>query len=167
MINIEIRGTSNHNKGAEMMLITIIQELSAIINNKISQKLEIIIESNPIYLKGIISSSKAIIGSRYHSLVTGLNSAVPTFGIGWSHKYAELFKSNNFNQGNLSLPISEKKLTNIVSKIANLNERNKITKDLSISSQKQKKLSKELFKKLENQIHQIEKNLENYKIQDN
>lgn len=42
-------------------------------------------------LKGVIGSSKFVIGSRYHLLIAGLSSGTPCLAFGWNHKYEEAF----------------------------------------------------------------------------
>jgi polysaccharide pyruvyl transferase WcaK-like protein len=43
-------------------------------------------------MKSIISHLDLLIGSRFHSLVFALASAVPVVAVGWAHKYAELME---------------------------------------------------------------------------
>jgi colanic acid/amylovoran biosynthesis protein len=42
-------------------------------------------------LKGMIGGARAVVGSRYHALVSALTQAVPVVGIGWAPKYEALF----------------------------------------------------------------------------
>ena len=44
-----------------------------------------------MYLKGIFSEAEFVVASRYHALVSAMTQAVPVIGMGWSHKYEELF----------------------------------------------------------------------------
>lgn len=60
------------------------------IQTNISYKVNIIQETNPIYLKGIIGHCPFIISSRYHGLVNALSQGIPVLGTGWSHKYQML-----------------------------------------------------------------------------
>lgn len=59
---------------------------------KTGYDIKLISEDDPLVIKGIISQCSTVIGSRYHGLISALASNVPTIGIGWSHKYDELFK---------------------------------------------------------------------------
>ena len=42
---------------------------------------------NPFVLKSFIAKAKFLVGSRFHSLVAALSSAVPGVALGWAHKY--------------------------------------------------------------------------------
>ena len=46
--------------------------------------------SNPLVLKKFIGGAKFLVGSRFHSLVAALSSAVPGVALGWAHKYEML-----------------------------------------------------------------------------
>lgn len=49
-------------------------------------------EHDALAWKAAIVGSRVVLASRYHALVSALSSAVPAVGIGWSHKYDELFR---------------------------------------------------------------------------
>ena len=77
----------------------------------------IVYEKDPLFIKGIIGCSKILIGSRFHSLVSGLSQGVPTIGTGWSHKYQELFEDYEWREGLVGLNIDRQELLSIINKI--------------------------------------------------
>jgi polysaccharide pyruvyl transferase WcaK-like protein len=77
------------------------------INAKLPNPIEIIWEKDIYKLKGVISQGKALIGSRFHSLVSSLSQAVPSIAIGWSHKYQMLFE--DFNTGKSIIKVDDNK----------------------------------------------------------
>ena len=60
------------------------------LKGRIDISLDIISESDPLVLKGIIGSSKLVISSRYHGLINALYQSVPVIATGWTHKYEAL-----------------------------------------------------------------------------
>ena len=66
-------------------------------------------------IKSVIGHMDLVIGSRFHSVVAALSSAVPPVVIGWSHKYFELMKSFNLEQFILSYQtVEEDNLLNML-----------------------------------------------------
>ncbi|MAP16208.1 MAG: hypothetical protein CMO49_00360 [Verrucomicrobiales bacterium] len=78
----------------------------------------IVNEDDPLVIKGIIGCSKLLIGSRFHSLVSGLSQGIPTIGTGWSHKYQELFEDYKWSEGLISLSIDKRELVALINKIS-------------------------------------------------
>lgn len=55
------------------------------------RKIAVIEHDDPRVLKGILGSADLVLGSRFHALVSALSQGIPCIGVGWSHKYQELF----------------------------------------------------------------------------
>lgn len=81
------------------------EELAYKCKEKLNDKVEVVTGLNALEVKGLISSSYMVITSRFHGLVSSLNTCVPCLATGWSHKYAELYK--DYNLSNCILPIEE------------------------------------------------------------
>lgn len=53
---------------------------------------EVIDGLDSLEVKGLISTARLCVTSRYHAAASALNTCVPCLATGWSHKYAELFR---------------------------------------------------------------------------
>ena len=62
---------------------------------------------NALEVKGMISIAFLVISSRFHGVVSALNSCVPCLATSWSHKYEELYK--DYNQENCVLSLDNPK----------------------------------------------------------
>lgn len=69
------------------------------INAALAQPLRVVEADDPLVAKGLIAQCAAMVGSRFHALVSALSQAVPVIGTGWSHKYQELFRDYDYPEG--------------------------------------------------------------------
>lgn len=70
-------------------------ELARGLQQAVGVPVPIVYEPDPVFLKGIIGSCYALVGSRYHALVSALTQGVPVLAMAWSHKYQLLFDEFN------------------------------------------------------------------------
>ena len=107
-----------YNKGAKPFIL--IHEgrndlwIAKEVAKSIGHNINIIRETNPLYIKGIVGSSEGVISSRFHGLVSALSQGVPALATGWSHKYEMLFKDYSFPEGILPANSSYKEMQNKV-----------------------------------------------------
>lgn len=62
------------------------------LEEELGENLRVIDDGSPLHLKGVLGHAQIVIGSRFHSLVGSLSQAVPSIGLGWSHKFNRLFE---------------------------------------------------------------------------
>lgn len=85
-----------------------------------------LIEHNPIALKGILGQCYATIGGRYHGLVSALSQGVPSLATTWSHKYIELLADYGFEEGLLLVNDEESALSQKLSLILDPDSNNSL-----------------------------------------
>jgi len=66
------------------------RELTAKVQERCAFPIDVIEETCPIGLKGILSTGSVVISSRFHALIGALSQNVPALSVGWSHKYRQL-----------------------------------------------------------------------------
>ena len=130
------------------------KKLAEKINNLLETKIEIIDEENPYYIKGIIENSVALIGSRFHSLASGLYSGIPTLGTGWSHKYKHLFKLFDFEDGLIELNLANEKIDEKLEWIFDEAKRKILKNKLNDKKKYLIELSNNLFNEIKNLIRE-------------
>lgn len=59
------------------------------LNDRTGNRCKVVADSNAGQVKCIIASSKLLVTSRYHGLISGLTEGVPVLCTSWSHKYQE------------------------------------------------------------------------------
>lgn len=114
---------------------------------------EIIKEQNPLVVKGIIGSSRGIVCSRFHGLVSALSQGVPALGTSWSHKYKMLFNDYDFSSGLLDTNENDEGLRRKLNYIINDNENLNLREHLNKKSAHQKDLTRGMWEEVFNEIN--------------
>lgn len=125
-----------HEIGDEKLALRIKEEL---------QDIPVIREENPLHIKGIIGKSRAVIGSRFHGLVSALSQGVPCLGTGWSHKYTSLFEDYDYSEG---IVLPNEPDHSVYAKIDQITEQGsaaEIRRKLEFRSAKLKALTEEMW----------------------
>ncbi len=115
-------------------------ELAKKIMKLANAELNIVIEKDPLKIKGIIGACDGMIGSRFHGLVNALSQGVPAIATGWSHKYEMLLNDYNFKEGLLSVDASDEKINAALSVLIDQTKRERAKKTIKNSSDIQKAL---------------------------
>ncbi|GAB6165777.1 hypothetical protein JCM19992_17770 [Thermostilla marina] len=69
----------------------------------VGKRIDIVEESCPVRLKGMLGTAHLVVSSRFHAVVGALSQGVPTLACGWSHKYEELLSDFDCPEGVLSV----------------------------------------------------------------
>lgn len=117
-------------------------ELVELVNITFNKKYLIIIEDNPLLVKGIIGLTKGVVTSRFHGLVSALTQAIPCLCIGWSHKYEAVLEEYDHLYGLIDKnEINNKSFVKKLKLLVNEKDRSQLIKTLTKKSKIQKKLS--------------------------
>ncbi len=73
--------------------------LAETIVQQVDGEISIVSADDPLEIKWILGTCRGTIGGRFHGLVSALSQGVPSFGIGWAHKYEHLFRDYGFPEG--------------------------------------------------------------------
>jgi colanic acid/amylovoran biosynthesis protein len=101
-------------------------------------KMDIIKQTDPLKIKGLISQCSGVISSRYHGLISALSQGIPALATGWSHKYEMLFSDYDFSDGIISVLASDSEIKNKIESITNQESKNILIQKLKNKAEKQK-----------------------------
>jgi len=119
------------------------------VNELLVSKVPILKEDNPLYVKGIIGNSVAVVTSRFHGLVSALAQAIPCICVGWSHKYQALMEDYDYADGLLAdKDLHSDALMEKLNMILNAEYSAEIAFKLREASAQQKKRAQDMWSKV-------------------
>ena len=107
--------------------------------------LPVLVEDDPLKIKGILGASFATIGSRFHGLVSALSQGVPSLATGWSHKYQELFRDYGFPEGVLSVDDADSELAEKIDRLVDERANRELAESLQKESAQLKSRSEAMW----------------------
>lgn len=135
-------------KGAKPFLLVHEGENDKDLAEKVSAAvggIPIVIETDPLHIKGILGTCDASVGSRFHGLVSALSQGVPSLATGWSHKYQRLFEDYGFQEGLISVTEGVDELYKKLDFILDDLTAGTLRRQLNIKSVELKRLSNEMW----------------------
>jgi len=107
--------------------------------------IEVVDNLNALEVKGLISTARLVVTSRFHGAASSLNSCVPCLATSWSHKYEELF--HDYKQDNCVLNVKNLYETEIlVNSYLNSEFYTKKKNELSAIVTKQIEITKQMWR---------------------
>ena len=107
--------------------------------------LPVLVEGDPLKIKGILGASFATIGSRFHGLVSALSQGVPSIATGWSHKYQDLFRDYGFPDGVVSVDDANHELAEKIERLVDEKVNRRLSGSLMKESERIKSLSNAMW----------------------
>jgi colanic acid/amylovoran biosynthesis protein len=122
------------------------KQICKTLNDCFHGELELIEESDPLKVKGIIGNSKAVVCSRFHGCVSALSQGVPNLGTSWSHKYEQLFSEYGVPELLIDPTASNDQLMLLMDNIINKND--DVLNKINSNSVKYKSITEEMWSKV-------------------
>jgi colanic acid/amylovoran biosynthesis protein len=108
-----------------------------------------ILHKDAITTKGLLGASYAVIGSRYHALVSALSQVTPSLATSWSHKYGELFRDYGCPENILSMDSDLPTLEAQASAFLEPDRRNQLRERLTARASHHRQRVEEMWQRVE------------------
>lgn len=114
----------------------------------------VVTESDPLKIKGILGRSTAVIGSRFHALVSALSQGVPAVATSWSHKYSELLQDYGFKSGLLDVRATDSELRKKIELLLDVEASLEIRQEVRTKAEDQKRRTVEMWNQIRTVIEE-------------
>jgi polysaccharide pyruvyl transferase WcaK-like protein len=108
--------------------------------------IDVLDERDPKIMKGYISISRFVIGSRFHALQSALSQGVPCLVSGWSHKYLEMCRDYQCESFFVEGPLDKPRVTSFIDTVCQSPD---LIANLKGSSNKLKQKSIQMWEEIE------------------
>lgn len=115
-------------------------------------ELPVLEHPNPLVLKAILGQARLVIASRFHALASSLSQAVPSFALGWSHKYELLLNDFNCPEMLLSLSAEQDELKKAITGVLAETTQAELRSRLGVAAASQKAAVEEMWNTVRTQI---------------
>jgi polysaccharide pyruvyl transferase WcaK-like protein len=115
------------------------------IRDSVSEDIQIIEESHPLKIKGILGEASGVFGSRFHGLVSALSQGTPALAIGWSHKYQMLFQDYGVPEGLLNVQMQKEDLHKAMDSLIDEVNKNKLINTIKHNGDHLKRQSQQMW----------------------
>ena len=126
------------------------REICHKLNHHFDDQLELIEESAPLNIKGILGNSRAVVCSRFHGCVSALSQGVVCLGTSWSHKYEHLF--NDYAVPNLLIDPTATESTLLALLESALADNNQFIEKINEKADSYKQLTEQMWLNVKNKV---------------
>jgi polysaccharide pyruvyl transferase WcaK-like protein len=121
---------------------------------RIGLRFRTLTSGDPRVLKWILGKATFVVASRFHALVSSLSQGIPCIGLGWSHKYPQLFHDFECSQFMLENLDHNRHLNEMLEVLANDDQRSALALQLTKRSHALKVDVEQMWKKIEELLSQ-------------
>ena len=126
------------------------REICYKLNHHFDDQLELIEESAPLNIKGILGNSRAVVCSRFHGCVSALSQGVVCLGTSWSHKYEHLF--NDYAVPNLLIDPTATESALLALLESALADNNQFIEKINEKADSYKQLTEQMWLNVKNKV---------------